>query len=359
MITFTNEILNGKLHFLCSVKLSFFTDIAESWKGVPNNLDAAVAFNGSNYFFKGCTVYVYSSQSNRVERTVNMGQVFEIPCNISAAVIWKQGNIYFFKGNVFYEYPNNKNTNFGSPTAISTLSPFLDSVEDIEAAVFWQGHSYLFKGTIYYRGNEGSLSTTQMIVGWPSLYESDLMPKCGCGCTADTVVNFKENWRYDSFQYEINLGTSSPSCSTVLTDFVIDNRNISSNFDKEFTVSTKFTESVSFSYINGISLPSGTTFRAPQPDYKDNVIISNSTNLQNFTYGSLTMSSTNSKSFVYNCPSFGNMKVTCTVTLCKQRLWVPYTLNFFHKRKNCVCSSQILLIKEWTSHLHMSIKQAS
>ena len=343
------------------IKLSFFTDIAADWEGVPRDLDAAVALNGSNYFFKGCTAYIYSGQSRRVEWTVNMREVFKIPCNISAAVNWKQGIVYFFKGNVFYEYPNNKNTISLSPTNISKLSPFLDGVKDIEAAVFWQykGHAYLFKGTIYYRDNGDSLSTTKMITGWPSLYESDLMPKCGCGCTSDTIVDFEKNYEYDSFQYDINLGTLSPSCSTVLTDYVIDNRNISFNFDEEFTVSTKFTDSVSFSYINGISLPSETPFRVPQPDYKDDIIISNSTNLQNFTYGKLKMSSTNPKSFVYNCPSFANTKITCTVTLCKQRLAVPYTLNFLYKTKKCICPSQILLTKEWTSHLHMSIKQAS
>ena len=344
------------------IKFLLFTDIAADWEGVSGDLDAAVALNGSNYFFKGCTAYVYSSRSRRVERTVNMPEVFKIPCNISAAVNWEPGVIYFFKGNVFYEYPNNnKNTASGSPTDISTLSPFLNGVKDIEAAVFWQfkGQAYLFKGTIYYRNNPGSLSTTQMIIGWPSLYESDLMPKCGCGCTSDTIVNFEKNWKYDSFHYDISLGALSPSCSAVLTDYVIDNRNISLSFDEEFTVSTKFTDLVSFSYINGISLPSETQLRVPQPDYKDNIIISNSTNLQNFTYGNLKMSSTNPKSFVYNCPSFGNKKITCTVTLCKQRLTVPYTLNFLHKTKKCLCPSRILYTKEWSSHLHMSVKQAS
>ena len=338
------------------IKLSFFTDLAD-WEGVPSHLDAAVALNGSNYFFKGCTAYVYSSQSRRVEWNLNIQEVFKIPCNISAAVNWEQRITYFFKGNVFYEYPNNKNTTW-SPTVISALDPFLEDVEDIEAASFWQPtkNSYLFKGSKYYRKGKVSLGTVLMIDGWPSLYESDLMPKCGCGCTTDTIVNFKKNWKYDSFQYDINLGTSSPSCSTVLTDYVIDSRN---NSDEEFTVYTKFNDSISFTYINGISLPSGTPFRVPPPDYKDNIIISNSSNLQNFTYGNLKTTSTNPKSFVYNCPSFGNAKVTCTVTLCTHRLGVPCTLNFLHKTRNCVCTSRILFIQEWTSHLHMSIKQTS
>ena len=339
------------------IKLSFFTGLAD-WEGVPSHLDAAVALNGSNYFFKGCTAYVYSSQSRRVDRTINIQEVFKIPCNISAAVNWEQGITYFFKGNVFYEYPNNKNTTFWSPTVISALSPFLEDVEDIEAAFFWENakRSYLFKGSKYYRKNIASLSTIPMIEGWPRLYESDLMPKCGCGCTADTIVNFKKNWEYDSFQYDIDLGTSSPSCSTVLTDYITDSRN---NYDEEFTVSTKFNDSISFSYLNGISLPSGTPFRVSPPDYKDNIIVYNSSNLQNFTYGNLKTCSTNPKSFVYNCPSFANKTVTCTVTLCTHRLGVPYTLNFLHKTKDCVCTSRILFIQEWTSHLHMSIKQTS
>lgn len=347
-------------YFYVCIKLSFFIDIAD-WEGVPSHLDAAVALNGSNYFFKGCTAYVYSSQSNRVEWKVNIQEVFKIPCNISAAVNWEQRIIYFFKGNVFYEYSNNKNTTFLSPAIIPVLNPFLKDVEDIDAAFFWEysKFSYIFKEPLYYRRSLVSLSSVPITTGWPRLYESDLMPKCGCSCTTDTIVNFKKNWKYDSFQYDMNLGTSSSSCSTVLTDYVIDNRNTSFISDEEFTVSTKFNNSISFSYINGISLPSGTPFRVSQPDHKDGIIISNSSKLQNFTYGNLKMSVTNSKSFVYNCPSFSNMKVTCTVALCTKRLGVPYTLNFLHKTKNCVCTSQILFIQEWTNHLHMSIKQTS
>lgn len=37
------------------IKFLLFTDIAVDWEGVPGDLDAAVALNGSNYFFKGCT----------------------------------------------------------------------------------------------------------------------------------------------------------------------------------------------------------------------------------------------------------------------------------------------------------------
>ena len=303
---------------------------------------------------------MYSSQSRSVEQSVNIQETFKIPCNIDAAVNWEQGTAYFFKGNKFYKYSSNNGASSRNPIDISTLSPFLES--DVEAAVFWKhikDVSYLFKGSIYYRSTGVSLSESLMINGWSGLLESDLMPKCGCGCTANTVGDFLEYWDFDSSQYDINLGTSSLLCSTVLTDYVIDNRNVSVNLDKELAVSTKFNNSILFSHINGVSLPSGTPFRITQPDYKDDILISNPANFQNFTYGSQITSSTNPKSFVYNCPSFDNMKVTCTVHLCKQRIDLPYTLNFLHKTKKCVCPSQILFTKEWTSHLEMSIKQTT
>ena len=303
---------------------------------------------------------MYSSHSRRVEHSVNIEETFKIPCNIDAAVNWEQGTAYFFKGNKFYEYSSNGGASSRNPIDISTLSPFLES--DVEAAVFWKhirDIPYLFKGAIYYRSSGVSLAEVMMTDGWPGLLEGELMPKCGCGCTANTIGDFLEYWNFDSSQYDINLCRSSLSCSTVLTDYVIDSRNVSFNLDKEFTVSTKFTNFISFSHINGVSLPSGTQFRITQPDYKDGILISNSANFQNFTYGKLTTSSTNPKSFVYNCPSFDNMKVTCTVYLCKQRIDVPYTLTFLHKNKNCVCPSQILFTKEWTSHLDMSTKQTT
>ena len=338
---------------------SFFPDLTD-WPGIPPDLDAAVAWNGSNYFLKGCTAYVYSSQSRRVEQSVNIEETFKIPCNIDAAVNWEQDTAYFFKGNKFYEYSRNNGASSRNPIDISILSPFLKG--DVEATGFWKhirNIPYIFKGPIYYRSTGISLSTVLMIDGWPGLLESDLMPKCGCSCTANTVGDFLEYWKFNSSQYDINLGASSLSCSTVLAEYVIDSRNVSFNLDKEFTVSTKFTNSISFSHINGVSLPSGTPFTITQPDYKDGILISNSADFQNFTYGKLTSSSTNPKSFVYNCPSYDNMKVTCTVYLCKERIDVPYTLNFLQKTKNCVCPSQILFTKEWASHLDLSVKQTT
>ena len=71
------------------------------WEGVPNDLDAAVAWNGSNHFFKGCTVYIYSDQSKRVERNMSIASAFNAPCYIDAALNW--GSFTFlFKEDKFY-----------------------------------------------------------------------------------------------------------------------------------------------------------------------------------------------------------------------------------------------------------------
>ena len=53
MHCFRSNVSNAHLYyFLFNINIDM-TD----WR-VPNDLDAAVAWNGSNYFFKGCTVYV-------------------------------------------------------------------------------------------------------------------------------------------------------------------------------------------------------------------------------------------------------------------------------------------------------------
>lgn len=96
MHCFRSNVSNAHLYyFLFNINIDM-TD----WR-VPNDLDAAVAWNGSNYFFKGCTVYVYNDQSKRVEWNMGITSAFNAPCYIDTAV--NCGNFtYFFKGDKFY-----------------------------------------------------------------------------------------------------------------------------------------------------------------------------------------------------------------------------------------------------------------
>ena len=75
----------------------------------------------------------------------------------------------------------------------------LNTEGKIDAAVKWHVNklNYLIKGTKYYEiGNV--IKNYKVLDGWPGLYESELMPKCGCECTTDTIGDFLTgHWEYE------------------------------------------------------------------------------------------------------------------------------------------------------------------
>ena len=287
-----------------------FLDIT-AWVGLPDNLDAAVAWNGNNYFFKACTAFIYIDVSQRVERTLDIPETLKGPCNIDAEVNWGYF-IYLFKENSFYNYSNLEGTFLKGPSNVSSLD--LNREGKIDAAVKWHVNkiNYLIKGTTYYKiGNV--VKSSKVLYGWPGLYESELMPKCGCGCTTDTIGDFlKSYWEYEGIKYETNLGESTINCSNILKKHMIDNRNRLFKSEEEFTVSGTFGESMSFTHKDGMQIPHRTHFWVPVPNYSNNVIEADTEALQNVTYGKdkLTLKE---YSFIVNCPSIDKFKTMCTV----------------------------------------------
>lgn len=102
--------------------------------GLPDNIDAAVAWNGSNYFFKDCTAFIYSDVSPRVERTLGIPETLKGPCNIDTAVNWGDF-IYLFKESSFYKFSNLEDTFLKGPIKVSSLD--LNTERKIDAAVKW------------------------------------------------------------------------------------------------------------------------------------------------------------------------------------------------------------------------------
>lgn len=155
----------------------------------------------------------------------------------------------------------------------------------------------------------------------------------------------------------MNLGESTINCSNILKKHMIDNRNRLFKSEKEFIVTSKFAESISFTHKDGIQIQYGAHFWVPVPHYSNGVIEVDTEALQNFTYG-IDKLTVKERSFIVNCPSIDKFKTICTVVACMRNLYVPYTLSFQNRKKNCKCSSYGLFRREWVTHLHVSVKQA-
>ncbi|KAJ8310167.1 hypothetical protein KUTeg_012032 [Tegillarca granosa] len=81
-------------------------DISEGFKGVPNDITAAMVWglNGKTYFFKGDKYYRYSGQSVEYGYPRPISKWRGLPNNIQAAFQWKNGRTYFFTGKDYYRY---------------------------------------------------------------------------------------------------------------------------------------------------------------------------------------------------------------------------------------------------------------
>ena len=287
---------------------------------------------------------------------MNITSILNAPCDIDAAVNWGDFT-YLFKGDKLYRYSNVEDKFLDGPNSILTLNQKIGS--HIDAAVQWfhNNKKYIFKGTIYYRTDGPTTNQQTVVSGWKGLFESQVFPKCGCGCTEDTIGDvFTEHWKYDSAEYEIALGKSSLLYKEMV-EVIVNNTNKSITSERKFTVITNLNELTSFYYSHGMQPPFSTLFRVPIPNIKDGVINIDTNLLKNFSYGQSKMLVTNALSLIYTCPYFHNMKVACRVFLPVQSIVVPFRLNFHNKWKNCTCATEGLLHKERLMHPHISILQ--
>jgi len=154
---------NGKAYFftdkkyyrqnLSSDRLEKNAVINGNWKGVPNNIDAALLhINGKGYFLKGSTYYRYSFSTDKVDKTGKIGKDGwkGVPSNIDAAVLHTNGKAYFFKDNNYYRYSSSAN----KVDKIGKIGKdgWKGVPNNIDAALrHTNGKIYFFKGNRYYR----------------------------------------------------------------------------------------------------------------------------------------------------------------------------------------------------------------
>ncbi|KAK6644658.1 hypothetical protein RUM43_000926 [Polyplax serrata] len=123
--------------------------ISEVWKGAPVNIDAAINFNGGDYFFKGQKYWVFykGKKSMRSPQYINKG--FKgIPDNLDAAMEYKK-MLYFFKGSKCWVYDPKFKFLKGKSLPKDTAKGGLP--KKIEAALSYKGKYYLFYSDKYWR----------------------------------------------------------------------------------------------------------------------------------------------------------------------------------------------------------------
>ena len=140
-----------------SVEDGYPRKIQDDWKGLPNNIDAAVTWpdNGMTYFFKGGQYWKFFNQEEQPDYPKGISEGFPgIPNNVDAAFIWGgNGKIYFFKDNDYWKFDPSRRNPVRSvyPRKISNW----DLPSNIQGAIRWTNkYTYFFHNGEYYRFND-------------------------------------------------------------------------------------------------------------------------------------------------------------------------------------------------------------
>ena len=322
---------------------------------LPSNLDAAVTWNGRNYFFKGCSAYAYDQSSNKIAWQNDIRTNWNTPCNIDAASRW--GNyVYLFKGRSVFKWKYDEAKFIAGPYDISSFDSKVE--EDLDAGFKWSYNdvTYLMKGEKYWRIDQNG-NTQEGVTrgGFKGLFESDLLPYCGCDCT----VKAEGNWEFDSIKYHIEEGQFHLHPPTEVAKKVIDNRKSSTTPSIEFTVSKAVTETESFTHTAGMSMTVGTEFKVGVPLIAEGKISVSVTASYEFQYGK-ERSVTKTKEAKFTCPAAVGKITTCLATYRIQQIDVPYTMTLRNKKKyKCTCTSEGVYRGVSATHMSMTVNETA
>ena len=192
-------------------------------------------------------------------------------------------------------------------------------------------------------------------IGFKGLFDSTLLPYCGCSCMSGVQGG---NWEFESIQYHIGQSKIHLLPPTEVGKKVIDNVGGSQIPSIEFTVSTSVTETQSFTHATGLSLTLGTEFNCGIPTLTGSTISVDGTVSYNFLYGK-ERSSTTIKEAKFTCPAAGGKITTCTTTLRMQQINVPYTMTLRHNKKECKCTAEGTFRGESATHMSMIVTESN
>ena len=129
--------------------------IAQDWRGLPSNIDAAFTWEAtrSTYFIKGGQYWKFENQRPYPGYPKHLSEGFPgIPANPDAAFVWGgNGKIYFFRGSEYWKFDPSSQPHVRSDQYPKSVS--LWGLPDrIQAALQWDnGRTYFFKAGDYWR----------------------------------------------------------------------------------------------------------------------------------------------------------------------------------------------------------------
>ena len=191
--------------------------------------------------------------------------------------------------------------------------------------------------------------------GWPGLVESALFPDCACDCTDSPNRVY---WEFEKMDFEVELGYTEPQQELEVTKHIVDIRNGNPEAQKEFKVFKDFVTRESFNHATGIKLGPGTKFKTAVPYSINGKVRITDAEPLDFAYGVKNRASSTILQ-VFNCPYLTDMKVTCTVTVHRIELSVPYIMTLRHRYEGCKCTSSGSYSKVSFSHMYLSVNQTN
>ena len=161
----TSYVFRGESYWkLTSVSIAsgYPRRIADDWKGLPNDIDAAFTWQltDSTYFFSGVNYWKFKNWTADPKNPKSMAEGFPgIPNDVDTAFVWGGNNkMYFFKGNSYWMFDPERKPHVRSDLYPRNISEW-DLPRDIEGAMQWSnGKTYFFKEGLYWRFNDVKFS---------------------------------------------------------------------------------------------------------------------------------------------------------------------------------------------------------
>ena len=327
-----------------------FIGKANEWN-IPSNVDAALTMDSRkdiNYIFKGCSVWtVYQNAKSRTLGPFHMAQIFRgIPCDLDAATM-VSGKIVFFKGNRCWVWHEKH------ALALEGGINMWPSIEgDIDAALQWDGKTYFLKGKTYWRF-DADVNTTAMgetTVGWPQLINGPLLPLCACDCTNCC----HSNWEFYNIAYFKSKATSTSPQPETIDQHIVDNRNASVAPTIGFVVSKNVTESELFLNSQAETLELGRIFKCAIP-LLHNGIVSKSLSAPYAHFWGKEIVKDRMETVKYVSPTVAGKKITFTTTLHAVQVEIPFTITMKYRFRQCSCEINGILKVERMDQIKMSV----
>merc|ERR1719295_964650 len=136
--------------------------IAQDWRGLPSNIDAAFTWESTKatYFIKGSKYWKFVNMNPYPGYPKDIKDGFPgIPNNVDTAFVWSgNGKIYFFKNSQYWKFDPEKQPHVRTDQYPKSVNLW-GLPDNIDGALQWDnGRTYFFKGGDYWRYNDRSFS---------------------------------------------------------------------------------------------------------------------------------------------------------------------------------------------------------